>query len=231
MPHRAGTPSTTGACTCPAWASDRERRREAGIPEEVAFATKPQLGREMLAAALASKTPFTWLVADADYGKDLALRAETAGQGQIRLRVRLLPRPRHRRHAAGRVHRPGRRPLVDRRGQRTGQTAHRARPVPGPQVDPLAPARHHRDARPGLPDHPARPAPRPRRRLPPSAAPLASTPPDPGHREPLRLPTRPPARPTQTLAPKRKLPITKSWPEVVVQVSIRCRISLREVCG
>ncbi|MGA5135546.1 IS701 family transposase, partial [Streptomyces olivoreticuli] len=59
-----------------AWTSDTERRREAGIPEDVAFATKPQLGRAMLADALAPKAPFRWLAADADYGKDPGLRAD-----------------------------------------------------------------------------------------------------------------------------------------------------------
>ena len=32
------------------WAGDGERRREAGVPEEVAFQTKPQLARELLEA-------------------------------------------------------------------------------------------------------------------------------------------------------------------------------------
>ncbi|WMX48773.1 IS701 family transposase [Streptomyces roseicoloratus] len=58
-----------------AWAGDLPRRRDAGVPEEVGFATKPGLGIAMLQAALARKVPFAWVAADADYGKDPALRA------------------------------------------------------------------------------------------------------------------------------------------------------------
>lgn len=54
---------------------DRERCRAAGVPDEVAFATKPQLGLAMLQAAVADGLPFSWVAADADYGKDPALRS------------------------------------------------------------------------------------------------------------------------------------------------------------
>jgi SRSO17 transposase len=56
------------------WATDVERRTEAGIPEEVKFATKPQLAREMLERALLAQVPFGWLTADAVYGNDRRLR-------------------------------------------------------------------------------------------------------------------------------------------------------------
>jgi len=36
------------------WAEDQERRREAGVPEAVQFATKPELARQMLERALAA---------------------------------------------------------------------------------------------------------------------------------------------------------------------------------
>ncbi len=36
------------------WIADEERRAEAGIPREIAFRTKPRLGRQMLARALAA---------------------------------------------------------------------------------------------------------------------------------------------------------------------------------
>ena len=39
------------------WAGDAERRREAGVPEAIAFATKPKLGRVMLEQALAAGVP------------------------------------------------------------------------------------------------------------------------------------------------------------------------------
>ena len=43
------------------WADDLERRREAGVPEKVAFRTKPQLARRMLERALESGVPFGWV--------------------------------------------------------------------------------------------------------------------------------------------------------------------------
>src|SRR5919106_6287470 len=43
------------------WAEDTARRREAGVPEEVTFATKPQLARRMLARALDADVPFGWV--------------------------------------------------------------------------------------------------------------------------------------------------------------------------
>jgi SRSO17 transposase len=56
------------------WASDRARRAAAGIPEAVAFATKPKLGLAMLERAHAAGLPFAWVTADSVYGADHALR-------------------------------------------------------------------------------------------------------------------------------------------------------------
>jgi len=56
------------------WAADAARRREAGVPEGVAFATKPQLARRMLARALDAGVPFGWVTGDAVYGGDRRLR-------------------------------------------------------------------------------------------------------------------------------------------------------------
>jgi SRSO17 transposase len=58
-----------------AWAGDRDRCRAAGVPDEVGFATKPQLAVGMLERALAAGTPFAWVAADAGYGRDPGLRA------------------------------------------------------------------------------------------------------------------------------------------------------------
>ena len=57
-----------------AWAADGERRREAGIPDDVAFATKGELARAMLARACAAGVPARWVTADEVYGNDGALR-------------------------------------------------------------------------------------------------------------------------------------------------------------
>ena len=56
------------------WADDLERRREAGVPEQVAFRTKPQLARRMLERALESGVPFGWVTGDEVYGNDRNLR-------------------------------------------------------------------------------------------------------------------------------------------------------------
>ena len=56
------------------WAEDRERRREAGVPEEVVFRTKPELAQLMLERALESGVPFGWVAGDEVYGSDRNLR-------------------------------------------------------------------------------------------------------------------------------------------------------------
>jgi SRSO17 transposase len=50
------------------WTSDRVRCREAGIPEEVGFATKGELAKQMLARAFAAGVPAEWVVGDTVYG-------------------------------------------------------------------------------------------------------------------------------------------------------------------
>lgn len=56
------------------WATDTDRRNEAGVPEEVEFATKPQLARKMLEGALEGEVPCKWVTADEIYGGDRRLR-------------------------------------------------------------------------------------------------------------------------------------------------------------
>ena len=56
------------------WEEDRERRREAGVPEDVGFRTKPQLAQLMLERALESGVPFGWVAGDEVYGNDRNLR-------------------------------------------------------------------------------------------------------------------------------------------------------------
>lgn len=52
------------------WTQDRVRCREAGIPDEVAFATKGELAQQMLARAFAAQVPAEWVVGDTVYGYD-----------------------------------------------------------------------------------------------------------------------------------------------------------------
>ena len=56
------------------WAGDVERRREAGVPEDAVFRTKPQLAQGMLERALESGVPFGWVTGDEVYGSDRNLR-------------------------------------------------------------------------------------------------------------------------------------------------------------
>jgi len=53
-----------------AWAEDADRRAEAGVPASVAFATKGELARQMLARAFAAQVPAAWVVGDTIYGGD-----------------------------------------------------------------------------------------------------------------------------------------------------------------
>jgi hypothetical protein len=53
------------------WTTDRARCQEAGVPEEVEFATKPVLARRMLARALDAGVPAAWVTADEAYGGGL----------------------------------------------------------------------------------------------------------------------------------------------------------------
>ncbi len=56
------------------WTGDRERCREAGIGDDVAFATKPEQARKMLERAVAAGVPFSWFTADEAYGQNPGLR-------------------------------------------------------------------------------------------------------------------------------------------------------------
>jgi SRSO17 transposase len=67
------------------WANDPARRGAAGVPENTVFATKPQLGRQMLARAFAAEVPCRWVSGDSVYGADYALRRciEKSGHGYV----------------------------------------------------------------------------------------------------------------------------------------------------
>jgi SRSO17 transposase len=50
------------------WAEDTQRRRSVGVPDEVPFASKPRLARDMLQRALQAGVELSWVVADSVYG-------------------------------------------------------------------------------------------------------------------------------------------------------------------
>jgi SRSO17 transposase len=56
------------------WAKDAARREEAGIPEEVEFATKPKLAERMLTRAWRLGVKAAWVAGDAVYGNDTHFR-------------------------------------------------------------------------------------------------------------------------------------------------------------
>ena len=56
------------------WASDTERRRKAGVPEDLVFATKPEIALNQLRTAVDSGVPPGVVLADAGYGDETAFR-------------------------------------------------------------------------------------------------------------------------------------------------------------
>ncbi len=56
------------------WTADRDRCRDAGVPDEVEFATKQVLAQRMLARALDAGVPARWVTADEVYGGDSKFR-------------------------------------------------------------------------------------------------------------------------------------------------------------
>jgi SRSO17 transposase len=64
------------------WASDVARRHEAGVPDDVTFATKPELARRMLERLRAAGLPTAWVTGDTVYGGSGPLRAWLEEQRQ-----------------------------------------------------------------------------------------------------------------------------------------------------
>jgi SRSO17 transposase len=64
------------------WADDPFRREEAGVPDEVRFATKGELAKEMLRRAFEAGVPARWVVADTVYGTAGGLRAWLEKRGR-----------------------------------------------------------------------------------------------------------------------------------------------------
>jgi SRSO17 transposase len=63
------------------WTSDRERCRAAGIGDDVAFATKPELARTMIGRAVEAEIPFAWVAGDEVYGGNPGLRSWLEDEG------------------------------------------------------------------------------------------------------------------------------------------------------
>lgn len=72
------------------WSEDVARCRQAGVPEEVVFETKPALAMRQIEAALEAGYPRGVVLADAAYGDETAWREQLAGHG---LRYAVAVRP------------------------------------------------------------------------------------------------------------------------------------------
>ncbi|MER7694473.1 IS701 family transposase [Streptomyces sp. NPDC097610] len=57
------------------WTDDPDRCRTAGIPDDLSFATKPQLATKMIQRALDAGTPTRWVAGDEVYGDNPHLRS------------------------------------------------------------------------------------------------------------------------------------------------------------
>jgi len=64
------------------WAEDEARRAKAAVPPDIAFATKTEIAREMIVRALDAGAPCAWVLADALYGSDSALRRMLEARAQ-----------------------------------------------------------------------------------------------------------------------------------------------------
>ena len=63
------------------WTDDPARCAAAGVPDDVAFATKPAQARAMIDRALDAGTPAAWVAGDEVYGADPKLRKDPAARG------------------------------------------------------------------------------------------------------------------------------------------------------
>lgn len=99
------------------WATDASRREEAGVPEEIVFRTKPELGLELV-RSVGPKVRHGWVTFDEAYGKDPAFLSglEEMNEryiGEVPKTCRgWLRRPKVQEPQAGRHGRPRRKPRV-----------------------------------------------------------------------------------------------------------------------
>ena len=50
------------------WVDDEQRRKKAGVPEELTFKTKPEMALEMIQEATNANVPYNWVTGDSVYG-------------------------------------------------------------------------------------------------------------------------------------------------------------------
>jgi len=79
--HHASLPVAHRLYLPKEWATDRQRRRKAGVPKEVTFKTKPAIALDHLRFACAAGLPRGVVLMDAGYGTDTALRGTITALG------------------------------------------------------------------------------------------------------------------------------------------------------
>src|ERR1700731_4793147 len=72
--HAASLPAAYRLYLTRDWTSDEVRRRKTGVPEEIAFKTKPEIALEQIRWACEVGLPGTMALLDAGYGHDSKLR-------------------------------------------------------------------------------------------------------------------------------------------------------------
>lgn len=65
-----------------AWTTDRDRCAAAGVPDDVAFATRARLALDMIGRAVAAGIAAAWVTADEAYGRDHKFRAGVRALGR-----------------------------------------------------------------------------------------------------------------------------------------------------
>ena len=66
------------------WTDNPKRMKAAHVPDDVSFATKPQIARQMIVRAIATKVPFCFVAADSVYGTgDIEATLRKAGKGYV----------------------------------------------------------------------------------------------------------------------------------------------------
>lgn len=65
------------------WAGEEKRREQCGVPAEVTFHTKAQLGFQMIHRAREQKMPYAWIGMDTHYGQQSWLLTQLEADGEI----------------------------------------------------------------------------------------------------------------------------------------------------
>src|ERR1700758_5504104 len=66
------------------WTDDADRLKAAHVPDDVGFATKPKIARQMITRAIIAKVPFSFVATDSVYGTgEIEPQLRKAGKGYV----------------------------------------------------------------------------------------------------------------------------------------------------